>query len=359
MNQPKAISRSTLTKLGFALVGYGGMGGHHIQAIQAHQIFDIRGIFDISDSANKRAHENGLNVYSSLNELIDDEHVQVVLVATPNDSHMPIATALMNAKKHVIVEKPAAMNLEELKMMIACANQNNVKFTINQNRRFDFDFLTARKIYQERQVGDVFHVESKVFGSRGIPGDWRGQKKHGGGMLFDWGIHLLDQMTLFTQAELTSLYCQFSHVSNEEVDDGFRVHLTYADGMTALVEVQTCNFIEVPRWYICGNNGSASIKLWEEVGKVVTLTSWDSKDVKPIRAGSGFTKTMAPRTGDINEVTRDVEFIFDDEKKIYYNFIDAIKNDAELIISHESLVKTFGLIENCFESALENKVIKF
>ena len=334
------------------------MGGYHHQLISETGIFDIVGVYDIASAPSLKAEELGIKSYSSLEELLSNDKIDIILIATPNDDHHDIAISAMKAKKHVICEKPVAMNLKELESMIECSKENNVIFTVNQNRRFDTDFLTVKKLYSDRTIGDIFHIDSRVYGSRGIPGDWRGEFKHGGGMMFDWGIHLLDQMLLLTDVKIKSVYCTFSHVTNEEVDDGFRANLTYEDGMTASIEVGTCQFIEIPRWYVSGNNGSAMLEPWREVGQLVVLENWNEKDVKPIKAASGFTKTMAPRADEESTVNTNVDFVPGDPKVVYYNLDKAIDGTEELLISQESLVRTFKLIEMCFKSAKENIVIE-
>lgn len=347
-----------MNKLNVVIVGYGGMGSWHSAMIQNSKL-NVYGAYDILVERLEVAKENGLLTYKTFDEVLQDENVDIVLIATPNDSHCEIALRAMNSKKHVICEKPVAMNLEELERMIKCSYDNNVKFTVNQNRRQDTDFLTAKKVYESRVIGDVFHIESKVIGSRGIPGDWRGMKKHGGGMLFDWGIHILDQLLQLTDEKIVSVYASFSHVTNEEVDDGFVVHCRYANGMTAHVEVGTTHFITPPRWYIAGNNGTAKIGMWDETGEIVVLNSWNDKDVKPIKAASGFTKTMAPRDNEYETTTIPVVFEKSDDYSIYNNFYDVITEGADLVVSHESILKTFRFITDIFESAHENKVIYY
>ena len=79
----------------------------------------------------------------------------------------------MEAGKNVICEKPVALNSRQLQDMIDASKKNGVLFTVHQNRRWDEDFLTMKKIYDEGTLGPVFNIETRVHGSRGIPGDWR------------------------------------------------------------------------------------------------------------------------------------------------------------------------------------------
>ena len=69
-------------------------------------------------------------------------------------------------------------------------------FTVHQNRRWDNDYRMVKKFIETNELGRIFAIDSKVYGSRGIPGDWRREKQHGGGMVLDWGVHLLDQVLM-------------------------------------------------------------------------------------------------------------------------------------------------------------------
>ena len=75
-------------------------------------------------------------------------------------------------------------------------------------------------------MGHVFRIESRVHGSRGIPGDWRQEKEHGGGMILDWGVHLLDQIMMMIPEKLMKVYATVTNVTNTLVDDGFTAELT-------------------------------------------------------------------------------------------------------------------------------------
>jgi predicted dehydrogenase len=110
-------------------------------------------------------------------------------------------------------------------------------------------------------------------------------------MLLDWGVHILDQMLMMVQEKVKKVYCKFTHVTNELVDDGFKIILTFERGKTAHLEVGTSNFIILPRWYVLGLNGSAVIEDWNLKGKIIRVKNWEDKDAVPIRAASGLTKT--------------------------------------------------------------------
>lgn len=118
------------------IVGYGGMGGFHHRNASKIEGVQVVGAYDIDPVRVQVAEESGLRGFSSLEDLLACEDINTVLVAVPNDCHMEICIAASNAGKHVICEKPAALNVDELDQMIAAAGRNGKLFTVHQNRRF-------------------------------------------------------------------------------------------------------------------------------------------------------------------------------------------------------------------------------
>lgn len=215
-----------------------------------------------------------------------------------------------------------------------------------------------KQLYREKALGEVFNIESRVLGGRGIPGDWRGKKEFGGGMLYDWGVHLIDQMLQLTDEKIKKIYCQCTHVTNKEVDDGFKLLLTFASGMTAHIEVGTCNFISLPMWYMAGDQGTAIIGFWDMEGKVVKLHSWEDKDAKPIEAASGLTKTMAPRDGNSVEELP-IPRIQSNPREYYANVFDYLEGKADILVKNEQVMRVLRVIELALESAAKNQALDF
>lgn len=346
-------------KCNWALVGYGGMGHWHVKQLKTMpDEFKICGIYDIKQSKLDEAVENGLRAYQSLEELMNDPKVELVTIATPNDCHEEIAIKLMDSGKNVISEKPVTLTVESLKRMIAASERNHVKFSVHQNRRWDEDYLVVKKLYEENTLGKIFRVESRVHGSRGIPGDWRNKKAQGGGMVYDWGIHLFDQILMMKKGvKVSSIHSVLTNVTNEEVDDGFTVTMTFEDGFVAIVEVGTSNFINLPRWYVLGQNGSAETGWDCSKGKIVMVSNWENRDAVPIVTAAGITKTMAPRTSDTIQ-TYPIPRVESDVRDYYHNFRKAIKGEEEQLITHEQMLRDLKIVELVFESAEKNEVIK-
>jgi scyllo-inositol 2-dehydrogenase (NADP+) len=340
----------------WALIGYGGMGQWHVEKLRTLPEFEIAGVYDIAPARAEAARADGLYAYPSLEALLADENVELVTLAIPNDLHRDVAILAMQAGKHVVCEKPVALSSAELQQMIDASRDTGKLFTVHQNRRWDEDFLIVKKLLRENALGRVFNIESRVHGSRGVPGDWRNTARQGGGMVLDWGVHLLDQVLGMVDEDVVATYCTLSHVTNDEVDDGFKVILTFAGGLSAHVEVGTSNFASLPRWYVQGENGTAVVEDWTPSGKIVMVSDWENRDAVPVVTAAGLTKTMAPRTQETIR-TYPLPRVKSDVRDFYRNVLRAMRGEEPSLITHAQLMRVMRLMEAMFRSAQENAVV--
>jgi len=250
-----------MKKLNLAIVGYGGMGSYHgNNYLRENAKFEISGIFDIDASRYAAARENGIENYDrfhSKEEIAADASTDAVLIATPNDSHLEYVTFFAQAGKHIICEKPVALSSAEYAQMLEVCDKNKVVLMVHQNRRWDPDFLTVKKMYDKNALGKFCRIESRVQGANGIPGDWRKFEEKGGGMMLDWGVHLIDQMVYMLPELPESVYCRYFYGAGFEVDDGFRLEMNYNGGLSVEIAVDTNCFIPLPRWTVYGADGTA------------------------------------------------------------------------------------------------------
>lgn len=346
-------------KYRIAIIGLGGMGDWHRHIIGQLEQAEVAGIWDIAENRREYAASCGLHVYNDLDDALADESVKLVVVATPNDVHKPIAIKAMEAGKNVICEKPITLNSNDLKEMIDASERTGRFLCVHQNRRWDEDFLMIKKIISEDNLGEIFRIESRVHGSRGIPGDWRQEPEKGGGMILDWGVHLLDQAMLFyPNAKVNTVYATVTNVTNTKVDDGFTADLGLDNGVHILVEVGTSNFIQLPRWMVLGTNGSAIIEDWSKIGRQVCACGNDEKDVVPVITSAGITKTMAPRRDDTIK-TIPLPEIHSDVKDFYRNVFAHLEGKEERLITLPQVARVMRLMEAIVESADTKKVIQF
>ena len=346
-------------KHNLCVIGYGGMGGgFHVKNALTSDVVNLAGIYDIDPAKREKARANGIKAYETLDEVLADKDVDLVTVAIPNDVHKDTVVKCLLAGKNVICEKPVAMNSQELQEMIDAANKSGKLFTVHQNRRWDVDFLAMKKIHDSGEIGGIFNIESRIHGSRGIPSDWRGEKEHGGGMLLDWGVHLIDQILQIYTEKIEKIYCRFDHITNKEVDDGFQLYIHFEGDKRAYVEVGTYNFISLPRFYMQGEKGTALIKDWRENTKVVKCKAWHESDVVPVETAAGLTKTMAPRD-EITTDTYEVERPASDVHNFYRNVCAAIEGKETQLITHEQVMRVFKVMEAAFESDATGNPVYF
>ncbi|MBE6727320.1 MAG: Gfo/Idh/MocA family oxidoreductase [Ruminococcaceae bacterium] len=340
-----------------AVIGYGGQGAWHCAQIMKSDVVTLAGTYDIKENRRAAAKENGIFVYDSNQAIFADNSVDIVVVATPNDVHEDLVVSSLKSGKNVICEKPVALSVDEFDRMTAAAEESCKLFTVHQNRRWDVDFLACKKVIDSGEIGNVLRIESRIHGSRGIPSDWRCKKEPGGGMVLDWGVHLIDQMLQLIPETIVGVNCVCTHITNSKVDDGFRLELDFAGGKTAHIEVGTYNFLAMPRFYMQCSDGSLYLEDWQRPAHIAKLTRWIEKDVTPVQNAAGITKTMAPRDS-LTLDEYDIERPISDVHEFYRNFCAAINGEAQQLIRLDEVRRVLCVMEACFESDFKHQTLK-
>jgi len=346
-----------MTAINFAVIGYGGMGSYHIHNIMPNENERIHvvGTYDHSEERQAISSQHNHKIYSSLEDILQDQTIEAVLIATPNDSHKELAIQALKSGKHVVCEKPVTMNVAELDEVLKVAKETGLTFMVHQNRRWDPDFLITRELYKNQQIGELFQIESRVQGANGIPGDWRHELKHGGGMLLDWGVHLLDQLLFLVDSRIVKVLADLSYILGDEVDDGFIAYIIFENGSRAIIEVGTTNYIKLPRWYLKGTKGTGVIHDWDLSGELVIESDKQAIQApEPIQAGVGLTKTMAPPSEEATE-TKKLPNVSAEYDPFYKNFYKVVREQAEPVVKNEEVRKVMILIEEIFETAKKLK----
>ena len=345
-----------------ASFGYGGMAGIHIdKVLNKYDRVDVKGVYDINPERNKAAAEKGYKAYASKEELLNDPEIDIVLVATTNECHKSLCIEALQHGKHVLCEKPATMTASDLEDIIAVAKQTGMVFTVDQNRRVNKDFIAMKRCVEQGLLGDVYVIESRVEGSRGLPAGWRCEKEKGGGMMLDWGVHLIDQIMYMIPEKVTNVFCKMYSIHYPEVDDNFRLTLTFESGLTAHIEVSTNNYIRHPRWYVLGTERTLQIGDWDAVGKIVKpITQQNQWGVDIVTTKAGPSKTMAPRdesTVETIPITAP-EDVVDDLTSVYNPLVAKLDGESELTITPEQVLRVIQVMEASFESAETGKAIQ-
>lgn len=341
-----------LKKMG--IIGFGGMASYHAKQLQDYKKVKVVGIYDVDPERMAYGKECGYKLYESKEALLADKKLDIVLIATTNEVHKELVIEAMEAGKHVICEKPVTMNSDELKEIMAIEEATGQIFTINQNRRTNKDFVLMKNKVEEGLLGDVYVIESRVEGSRGMPKGWRTIKELGGGMMLDWGVHLIDQlMHMVKEKKVTNVYCKMYSIEYSEVDDNFRLTMTMESGKTIHIEVSTNNYITHPRWYVLGTEGTLQIDDWNCDGQITRCVDKDAVwEDEIVYTKAGPTKTMAPRRKESTETLTLSEpmDVTDSLTVVYDQLVDAIKGKASLTITSEQAMRVMKVMEAAFES---------
>lgn len=352
------------------VVGYGGMGQWHVCSIigetymgsipfEESDVCEVAGVYDIDPEKLKKAKADGINTYNSLEEMLADPTVDIVTVATPNDFHEAIAVKALNAGKNVISEKPVTMSCESLDRMIAAAEKNNKLFSVHQNRRFDDYFVKMKQLADGGEIGDIISIETRIHSDHGVPGDWRKTVEAGGGMLYDWGVHMIDQQLYMLGYDVDRVYAHFDYLTGIPVDDGCFVDIFLKSGKFLHVEICTYNFIPMPLMYMRGKTGTARFDTWGDDIHITRCTDWgDHDDILPVKAAAGLSKTVAPRSDRCVEKL-DIKLPHTDPHDYYRNFCAAIDGKESQLVTHDQMRVVMKVIMAAFESAKTNNVIKF
>jgi predicted dehydrogenase len=187
----------TTPPLRVVLVGYGFAGRvFHAPLIQAVPGLSLAFVAS-RDEAKVHADLPCVEVIGDPMRAATDPRADLVVIASPNDSHVPLARAALLAGRNVVVDKPFALSLADARELAALAKQNGRLLSVFQNRRWDSDFLAVQQAVQEGLVGDVMHLESRIERFRPQVKDrWREAAGPGSGVLWDLAPHLVDQAML-------------------------------------------------------------------------------------------------------------------------------------------------------------------
>ncbi|MEU9121737.1 Gfo/Idh/MocA family oxidoreductase [Streptomyces sp. NPDC048506] len=242
------------------LLGYGLAGSvFHAPLIAATDdlVLDTVSTTDPERQAQARTEHPQVRTVATAEEVLDRAtDLDLIVVATPNKTHVPLATAALEAGLPVVVDKPLAATAAEAEKLAALAEDRGLLLSVFQNRRWDNDFRTVRKLVEEGALGDVWRFESRFERWRPQPkGGWResGDPTEIGGLLYDLGSHLVDQaLTLF--GPVVSVYAE-SEVRRPgaEADDDTFLALTHANGVRSHLWMSATTAVFGPRVRVLGS----------------------------------------------------------------------------------------------------------
>ncbi|MBD5463295.1 MAG: Gfo/Idh/MocA family oxidoreductase [Lachnospiraceae bacterium] len=344
-------------KLG--IIGYGGMGKWHAENAPRADV-EIVAVCDVMEERRKEAAERGYRVYPDAEELLKDEAVNTVILTVPNYLHKEMCLKAAAAGKNVITEKPAAMNVQELDEMEEACKRAGVFFTAHQNRRWDKDMLIVKEAYDKGMLGDIFTIESKLHSGNGYMHEWHIYKKYGGGMIYDWGVHLIDQILyMMPEAKIKSIYADIKNVLHEEVDDYFKIILKLDNGITAHIELSTYILNYQPRWLVGGSKGTMIIQSFGCEGAVYRTGKMLEKlppQITETEAGPTRQFAPVPPGGIVEETLPEVQTDWVD---FYRNVTNVLNGKEESKIKISEVRRVLAVMEAARTSSETGQAVLF
>ncbi len=341
------------------IIGYGGMGKWHAANAPRAGV-EIAAVCDIEKEKIAQGIADGYNTYGSAEELLADENVDTVILTVPNHLHKEMCLKAAAAGKHVITEKPAALNVSELDEMEAACRENGVFFTSHQNRRWDRDMLIVKKAYDEGLLGKIFTIESRLHSGNGYMHEWHLYKKYGGGMIYDWGVHLIDQILfMMPGVKIKSVYADIKNVLHDEVDDYFKIILKMDNGITAHIELSTYILEYQPRWLAGGDKGTMIVKSFGCDGNIFRTGQMLEKLPPQItETVAGPTRQFAPVPpgGIVTEPLPEVETDWVD---FYKNVQNVLAGKEESIIKISEVRRVLSVMEAAWKSSETGEAVLF
>jgi len=232
-------------------------------------------VADVTESRRDRWRGDlDVPIHDDMQAILDNDGIDLVAILTPSRYHHAHVLAALRAGKHVIVEKPMAMNRAEAQDMVSEASSRGLVLTVHHNRGFDADFMILQELLKSDLIGKIVSIERRVLfdytewlanypASEFRPG-WRMEQRFGGGQLYDWGPHFFDQILRIVGTSPSRIFCALRCVKwSEEVDDYVKVIAEWDDGLLAELEVTSFADQVVPSLYILGTEGAITQrKFW-------------------------------------------------------------------------------------------------
>ncbi len=342
------VMRPSENILQIGVVGFGRIGAEHARWIGRSSALNVAAVFDPTPQRRAVATSAGLRTLDTFEELLGDPAINAVLVSTPTSMHFDHAAAALDAGKHVMIEKPMALNLEQADGLIQKSRVADRVLSVFHNRRWDADFLTVASAIASGALGRVFNIESRIGqwascvgpAAREYRPGWCNEATFGGGGLYDWGSHLIDQLVqLMLPARPVRVFAQLQgNVWTRDCDDLSRVLIDFNNGVAGLCEINTTTTRPLPRWHIDGTLGSASsphsptfdTSVWAELERT------DASNIK--------FRLPATDTG-LNETA------------IWEQFARAVAGQCDPAVIVESVRMTMRILDAARQSALEGRAI--
>ena len=340
--------------LNVGLIGFGLSGRYfHSPFLTTNPHFKLKTVVERSKN-EAQEFDPSIENARSIDELLSDKSIDVVFVCTPNDTHFAYAMDALENGKHVVIEKPFASTEDEARQLVELAKEKGLVLTAYQNRRWDTDFLTIKKLLTEGKLGNIIEYECRYDRFRPVvpTESWKEKKVPVGGNVYNLGPHLIDQaLVLFGEPKTVTAEIRTVRPGSE-IDDYFDIRLGYDDKLV-IVKSSLMVYENFLRYNLHGTKGSF-IK-----GGLDPQEETLRKNILPTEQPWG--REPKERWGTLfsEDFTGIIESEPGDYAPFYQNVYDAIVSGAELAVKPEEILRTTRVIDLAFQSSNEKKVMHY
>ena len=352
-----------MTPINTALCSFGMSGWvFHAPFLSVNPGFNFYAVWERSKNLAAEKYPE-VKTYRTLEDMLADYSVELVIVNTPNATHYQFAKKALEAGKHVVVEKPFTITVDEGNKLIELAKKQNKKISVYQNRRYDSDYKTIKKVVQEKWLGELVEVEMHFdrFKEELSPKLHKETPGPGSGSLYDLGAHLIDQaLQLFGMPEKIFADIQ-SMRPISKVDDYFEL-LFYYEKMRVRIKSSYVVRETLPGYVFHGLKGSF-IKPKTDVqetmlqaGIIPDKSDWGTEPESEM--GLLHTQKTANLPDIGGEVTR--EYIRSEQGnygEYYKGIYQAIRNNKPLPVTAEEGVNVIKIIEAAYKSNKISQIV--
>ena len=326
-----------------AIIGF-GLSGRYLQApfFEANKNFFLKTI--LSNHQNPKQFFPSVNVVKNIEDILNDPSIDLVSICSPNKTHYNYAKLALNAGKHVLVEKPFTAFSKQAMELISLSKSKNKIISVFQNRRFDSDFLTVKKLIDSKKLGEVlnFEIHYNRFKPELNLKKWKETNDEGSGIIYDLGAHIIDQAIALFGIPLNIWGQSFTQRKNSLIQDAFDIKLDYGK-----LKVTLRSSLIVPeqsaRYIIHGSEGSFikyGLDVQEDNLKAGMQPTDKGFGIEPIeQQGTMFTHhENETNSQSVNTERGNWALLFE-------NLYEAIVYGRELLIKPQDVLQQIKIIE--------------
>ena len=295
-----------------------------------------------------------VKLYETIDQVIADDEIDLVILATPHDTHAELSIRVMDAGKHLVTDKIMCMNAAEADMMIEASQRNSVMLSVFHNRRWDWDYLTVKRVIADGLLGTPYLFQVGIM-RYGAPRGWRADKKQSGGILFDWPAHFVDQALQLVSAPVKTVFCDVHYGSRWDIDIGNYANLLikFENDVRYQIEIGNLAKVPKPRWYVLGDLGGLIKHGLDPQERPMAAGNIDAAEENP----DTYAKVWTEAAGEERELV--IESVRGSWKSYYQNISDVLNTGAELIVKPEEIKRVMQVYDAAMRSSETGEAVQF